>query len=223
MNIEDILKKRKHVYEFESEIIPSKDLINSLLKRTWKVTPSKNQFMAYTIHIVGPNEKSIKESIYNICTTNEAQTDTNNTSVVKTRKLLNKNLLCLLTAPYNLIFTNRLENEPNKEQEYLISKGVYYEAVDPKKFETLYSTNSIEVGMFAKILTTLCLENNLDVTYTKCFSANYKDWIKTIPFVKTSPIMIMSIGKGKTFKEPKKYNGEITDLRPNFERIINWI
>ena len=223
MNIEDILKKRKHVYEFESEIIPSKDLINSLLKRTWKVTPSKNQFMAYTIHIVGPNEKSIKESIYNICTTNEAQTDTNNTSVVKTRKLLNKNLLCLLTAPYNLIFTNRLENEPNKEQEYLISKGVYYEAVDPKKFETLYSTNSIEVGMFAKILTTLCLENNLDVTYTKCFSANYKDWIKTIPFVKTSPIMIMSIGKGKIFKKPKKYNGEITDLRPNFERIINWI
>jgi len=221
MNIDDILKKRKHVYEFESEIIPSKDLINSLLKRTWKVTPSKNQFMAYTIHIVGPNEKSIKESIYNICTTNEAQTNTNNTTIDKPR--LNENLLCLLTAPYNLIFTNRLENEPNKEQEYLISKGVYYEAVDPKKFETLYSTNSIEVGMFAKILTTLCLENNLDVTYTKCFSANYKDWIKTIPFVKTSPIMIMSIGKGKTFKEPKKYNGEITDLRPNFERIINWI
>ena len=49
--------------------------------------------------------------------------------------------------------------------------------------------------MFANKLSELCLENNLDVSYTKCFSSKSKDWIETLPFVDTMPIMIMSIGK----------------------------
>ena len=37
-----------------------------------------------------------------------------------------------------------------------------------------------EVGMFANKLSELCLENNLDVSYTKCFSSKSKDWIETL-------------------------------------------
>ena len=56
------MKIRKHVIEFESEI-PNKELINSLLQKTWKVTPSKNNFMAYTIHII--TDQATKKLIYN--------------------------------------------------------------------------------------------------------------------------------------------------------------
>tara|TARA_B110000285_G_scaffold144206_1_gene161092 strand:- start:621 stop:1283 length:663 start_codon:yes stop_codon:yes gene_type:complete len=219
--IEDVYKKRKHILSFDETIIPDKNLINSLLKKTWELTPSKNQFMSYTVHVVGPEHKSYKKSIYDICTMNESDANTNNKIIDKPR--LNENLLCLLNAPYTLIFTNRYEDKPNKEQSYLISRGVYYEAADKDNFEKNILTNAIEVGMFSKILTGLCLENNLDVTYTKCFSTNYKNWEKTMPFIKTSPIMIMSIGKGKVAKKPKTYNREVTDLRPEFESIVKWI
>ena len=82
----------------------------------------------------------------------------------------------------------------------------------------MYDTCCIEVGMFAKTLTGLCLENNLDVSYTKCFSSKSKDWIETLPFVDTMPIMIMSIGKGKIYRDTNS-----NDLRPDFERIVKWI
>mgnify|MGYP001185140337 FL=1 len=205
--IDDILKNRRHVIEFEDEI-PDKELVNSLLQRTWKVTPSKNNFMAYTVHVVTDN--STKKLIYNMCTSNEEQVNANSTTQGEYQYIL--------TAPYVLIFTQRLEDKPNKQQQRLIDKGVYYEAVDPNELATMYDVSCIEVGMFAKTLTGLCLENNLDVSYTKCFSQNYKNWIETLPFVNRNPIMIMSIGKGKIYREIKE-----DDLRPDFERIINWV
>ena len=205
--IDDILKYRRHVNEFEDEI-PDKELINSLLQKTWKVTPSKNNFMAYTVHVVTDN--STKKLIYNMCTANEKQVNENSTTEGEYK--------CILTAPYVLLFTQRLEDKPNKRQQELINKGIHYEAVNPNELKNIYPTNSIEVGLFANTLTGLCLEHNLDVSYTKCFSANYKDWIKTLPFVNRDPIMIMSIGKGKIYREIKE-----GDLRPDFERIINWV
>ena len=205
--IDDILKNRRHVIEFEDEI-PDKELVNSLLQRTWKVTPSKNNFMAYTVHVF--TSKSTKNLIYNMCNTNEEKLNANNTTEGQYK--------CILTAPYVLLFTQRLEDKPNKQQQKLIDKGVFYEAVDPNELNNMYDTCCIEVGMFAKTLTGLCLENNLDVSYTKCFSQNYKNWIETLPFVNRNPIMIMSIGKGKIYREIKE-----DDLRPDFERIINWV
>jgi len=221
--IDEVLSKRRHVIEFESDF---KDdlLIKSLLQKTWKVTPSKNQLMAYTVNVIGTDQREIKEAVYDICTQNER--DVNDDLYVKLQNdkhIINENLLCLLTAPYLLIFTNRLVDTPNKKINGNKENGVYYEATDPKNFEQSYSTNCIEVGMFAKCLTGLCLENNLDVSYTKCFSNSPKKWTKTIPFIRTSPIMIMTIGKGKVYKKPEKYNDEILDKRPDFGKIINWI
>ena len=217
--IDEVLSKRRHVIEFESDF---KDdlLIKSLLQKTWKVTPSKNQFMAYTVNVIGTDQKEIKQAVYDICSENEKNV---NSVREKEKRRINRNMLCLLNAPYLLIFTNRLVDTPNKRTQWLEENGVYYEATDPKNFEELYSTNCIEVGMFAKTLTGLCLENNLDVSYTKCFANSPKKWTKTIPFIKTGPIMIMSIGKGKIYKEPIKYNDEIIDNRPDFGKIINWI
>ena len=73
--IDDILKNRKHVLEFTDEV-PSKELIDSLLQRTWKVTPSKNNFMAYTIHVVTDKDK--RKAIYNMCISNEKQLNDDN-------------------------------------------------------------------------------------------------------------------------------------------------
>ena len=221
MDIDKLLEKRKHVYEFYKDNIPSKHLIDSLLKRTWKVTPSKNQFMAYNVNVIAPEHTNYKKQIYNLCTFYEK--DINKQNSISDVSDLNANLLCLLTAPYILIFTNRFEDSPNKEQLDQHNKGVYYEALDKNNFEELYDTNSLEVGMFSKTLTALCLQNNLDVSYTKCFPFSVQKWKEVLPFIQTRPILVMSIGKGKTFKLPKLVNNEITDLRPEYKKIVKWI
>ena len=112
--IDDVLKYRRHVIEFEDEI-PDKELVNSLLQRTWKVTPSKNNFMAYTVHVF--TSKSTKNLIYNMCNANEEKLNANNTTEGQYK--------CILTAPYVLLFTQRLEDKPNKQQQKLIDKGVF--------------------------------------------------------------------------------------------------
>jgi len=221
MNIDDILKKRKQVWKFDEKIITSQSLIDSLLRKSWKVTPSKNNFMSYSTYVIGPKHKKLKIELYDICKKNQLNMNKNNDN--KKNHKLNKTLQSILTAPYNLIFTNRFEDQPNTAQLQEQLNGVYYEALDITKFEDRQTVNCIEIGMFCNTLSALCVENNLDVSYVKCFSEKVSDWKKTMPFVKASPIFVMNIGKGEIFKKPKTLNDKIIDQRPDYERIINWI
>ena len=43
----DLLDERRHVKVYDGESIPDKELIEKILWRAWKVTPSKNNFMPY--------------------------------------------------------------------------------------------------------------------------------------------------------------------------------
>ena len=45
MDIFKHLDKRAHVMKYDSNRIPPEERIDDLLYKTWKVTPSKNNFM----------------------------------------------------------------------------------------------------------------------------------------------------------------------------------
>jgi len=221
MSIDDTLKKRKQVWKFDEKVIPSQSLIDSLLRKSWKVTPSKNDFMSYSTYVIGPKHEKLKIELYDICTKNQLNMNKKNDN--KKNHKPNKTLQSILTAPYNLIFTNRFEDQPNIAQVQEHLNGVYHEALDITKFEDRQIVNSIEIGMFCNTLSVLCVENNLDVSYVKCFSEKVSDWEKTMPFVKASPRFVMNIGKGEIFKKPKTLKDKIIDQKPDYERIINWI
>jgi hypothetical protein len=222
--IDDILKNRKDVVEYDSTVMISQDLIDSLLRRAWKVTPSKNNFMPYTIHVLGPEHKDYKNNLYLNCLSNEGYRD----GVDSTDRYRNQGNLPqysnILNCSYAFIFTQRLEDQPNKFQKNAISRGRNFEAVNESTLGSIYSGTSLEVGMFADAFSALCLENNIDVSYTLCFHKNLEHW-GNLPFVKRDPLLIMTAGKGKTYRYDRavKNGRDHLNHRPEYERIVNFV
>lgn len=220
----DVLKNRKAVREYDSTVKLSDSLIDSLLKQVWKVTPSKNQFMPYTVHVLGPEHQAYKELVYKNCLSNENKND-NIADCETTRYQKNLPLYAnIRNCSHLLIFTLRLEDKPNVAQQRAIAKGQRHEATNELLLDTLSSTASVEVGMFSDALSILCLENNIDVSYTLCFHKNLDYW-KNLPFVTRKPLLLMTLGKGKTYRTDWLAQRGVLqhDLRPAYERIVNFV
>jgi hypothetical protein len=220
--IYDTLKNRKHVREYNStESVPI-SLIDSMLKQSWEVTPSKNNFMPYNIHVIGPDQLHYKEDIYRACVKNEEEINKLNPNLCDHR--LNPNYMNILSCSHLLLFTVRVEDQPNEFQKIQIKNGIYYESVDKKSIDSITDTISLEVGLFANTFSGICLENDIDTSYTMCFSKNLDDWID-FSFVKNTPILIMTVGKGKLYRQDvaNKEGWAKLDLKPEYNRIVNFL
>ena len=223
--IYETLKNRKYVREYDAEAEIPESLIDSMLRKTWEVTPSKNNFMAYTVHVVGPEHRECREKVFRICLANEGKVDQ-----VEINNLLDdryKGYLPqysnILSCSYLLILTMRLETQPNPFQQFLIDRGHKYEAIDENKLNSMYSTCAFEAGMFCDTFSGMCLENGIDASFTGCFGKNLEAW-KDVPFVTKTPLMIMTVGKGTIYRQDTiKGSLEEKDLRPDYERIVNFV
>ena len=221
----DTLNKRKYVREYDTEADIPESLINSLLQKTWKITPSKNNFMPYTVHVVGPKHQKYKELTFLNAVSNETKTDTISLEEYNKRySHLKPNYANILSCSYLLIFTMRLETDPNPFQKMLIERGHKYEAVDEDRLNSLYSTASLEVGLFADAFSAQCLEHDIDISFTGCFQKDVAKW-KDIPFVTRRPILLMTVGKGKVYREDIIKHSELEklDLRPDYNKIVNFV
>ena len=218
----DTLTNRKYVREYDSSANIPESLIYDLLQKTWKVTPSKNNFMPYTIHVVGPKDQKYKDLVYRNAASNEGNNDgLSNPLEIRYSSNL-PNYANILNCSYLLIFTMRLEDKPNPHQKILIDRGHKYEAVDENKLNDMYSTASFEAGLFCDAFSGMCLENDIDVSYTGCFHRKIDQWAD-IPFVKRKPIILMTVGKAKVYFDDIKNDIQKQDVRPDFDRIVNFI
>lgn len=222
--IDNVLKHRQYVREYNNSEEISESLIDSLLQRTWKVTPSKNNFMPYTIHVLGPGHQNYKDSIFQKCLANENK---NNNKTELSMDLYRKNppnYFNIVSCSYLLVFTLRLEDKPNMIQQRAIKKGHRYEAVDETKLNDLYPTASLEVGLFSNTFSALCIEHNIDTSFTLCFPKSLDKW-SDIPFVKRKPILLMTVGKGKKYLQDwsKREGWFKYNLRPDYSRIVNFV
>ena len=219
MNTYNILQNRKYVKKYDNNYKISQELIEEMLYKTWKVTPSKNNFMAYNVHVVGPDSPEIKQKVFLNCLSNERKLD-GNENILEERYLDDlPNYANILNCSHLLIFTMRLETEPNPYQQFLIQRGHKYEAVDQRTLNDMLPTVSFETGLFADTFSALCLENDLDVSFTGCFRRDLDSW-KDIPFVTQKPVMIMTVGKARQYLDKSL---DLPDPRPNFNRIVNFI
>ena len=110
--------------------------------------------------------------------------------------------------------------ESNKEQ--VEKHGHFAEQCNKDFIINIAESTSVEVGLFAQTVTTLCLEEGIDVSYTACFPKEMTKW-KDIPYVqfddvKARILLMMSIGKGKVYR--KRHN---KDRKPDFDKVVNWI
>ena len=222
-------KNYKYAIEYDTDYDIEPWIIQKALKVSWLETPSKNNFMPYKIHVLGPEFAKEKEEMYWLCLGNETKANGN---IITDREQLKQyesscgmipNYHNIRSAEYVLIFTQRVENTPNEYQKLLLDKGYVYEQMatsGPKK-ENARKNAYLEIGMFSTNFDGICLNNGIDVSHTLCFPGDKKDWPQEyFSFLDSHPMLIMTVGKGKVRRLPED---QAMDLKPDFDRIVNII
>tara|TARA_X000001036_G_scaffold434817_1_gene474864 strand:+ start:81 stop:758 length:678 start_codon:yes stop_codon:yes gene_type:complete len=218
----NLLNRRQHVFLYDEENIPEKKLIEDLLWKAWKVTPSKNSFMPYHCNVLGPDKVNEKHSIWQKSMMNKKQI---NEKEIKDHKEdgYNPYFKHLSSAPYLLVFTQRV-CKPNAYYQRSIDEGDYFEQTDSKKVESMIRTTATEVGMFMANLSAFALEKGLDTSTIACFPySNLKAW-SDLPWVKYPVVLLGSIGKAKLYRRNRMGQEERKmDMKPEPEEVIKWI
>jgi len=201
--LEELLSRRSQVWTFKKDVFPDKQLIENFIKKTYELVPSKQNLMPYEVSILGPDKIDEKRELLYLSqnTQSEESTFTNT----------HKNFQLL--APYVLLFTQRLAFPPNLRVQKVIEVGREYPECDIEKYKRIKVVPAIEIGMFMLILSGLCLENNIDVSYTACLPSDEKRF----SFVNENVYVSMSLG----YKQTKEVKND--DDKPNISEVITWI
>ena len=204
---------RRHLDAYDNNVDIEKDFFTSL-EEAWKVTPSKQNFMPYKIHIIGPNAQEYKDKLYAMCLRNEGTVDNlSDEQLIERYKYRPPSYHSITNCSYALIITQRLITKVNVRQQKRLYKGHVAEQMDVKQQNALNSLASFEAGLFCNALQYYLLQKDIDSCYTGCFKTNLDIW-KTLPFVTETPIMIMTIGKGKIFvpRDPENNRPDLSDI-----------
>lgn len=222
------MKNYSYVLEFSNKRV-SKALIDKALKYAWQYTPSKNNFMNYSVHLLGPHNNDLRQSLYYKCLKNQMKSNNENfTSLEEYDKYLDEvdlvpNFRNILSAPYIVIYTQRVENIFNQEQQKNVANGMVFEQTFPQKTKKYDSANKnarLEVGMFSANFSTQCLQCGIDTAYIGCMPLEIEAWQDPEwDFIMDKPILIQLIGYGKVYKKDRI--DPSTDLKPPFERVVN--
>jgi|AntAceMinimDraft_12_1070368.scaffolds.fasta_scaffold106247_2 glutaredoxin len=232
------MKNYRYVIEYYSQ---NNDETNTIVKEAlnnaWLNTPSKNNFMNYKVHVLGPDKQALKEMLY----WKSLQQETKANNKPKTgeelkkyekEKYIDHNILPqfnnLRTAPYVFIFTTRVCKEINKWQQHLVKNGYVYEqmATSGDRREAASKSARIEIGMFAANFSSEILEKGLDVSFTLCLPGNKTKYLEPeFSFLDEHPIFFMTAGKGKTYRRDRIPAATSSDGRadpkPDFDKIVN--
>jgi len=219
----NVMDKWRYVHKFKSGKNINYEDLKEVLWQAWKTTPSKNSFMPYSIHVIGPNQPELKQIVYNTAAEKEFLSNERN-SLHENEWPVNVCKETILNAEYVIVFTSRLEDEPSLWQLHLHRGGCYMDAwsIYEDNIEDYLSTIYVEVGLFARAVNALLLNKGIDSNYIISFDKKSKQWNK-LPFIKMEPCLIMPVGVGEVFRrdEMSELHSE-WDVKPDFERIVNF-
>lgn len=217
----ELLDKRRHCMSFSNEKIPDRALIEKILWKSWKVTPSKNSFMPYHVNVLGPDKGDTKKIIWQKSQNNN---DTMNSKNFGKPNPRGNNLFFehLSTAPYLLVFSQRI-CKPNKFIAKNVEEGAYYEQMHEDEAMNNMQSVGIEVGMFHSNLVAFALEAGLDTSCILCFPPRLEDW-QDMPWVENNVLLLMTIGHCDLARRDF-LNSEDSklDQKPEPAEIIRWI
>ena len=201
--IEKLLSKRKQVRQYSVEKIPNLEDVNRIINKTYDLVASKQSLVPYKITVLGPHKKEEKQELYNLSVKNDGGHGNEN-----------------IFAPYVLCFTNRLVDNPNLSVKRKVAKGHRYDLLDPEKYRTRGMEVGIEVGMFSKILTSLCMEYDFDVSYLLCFSDSAS---QQLSFLDDKLIFSLQIGYQKSSDIKDKFLKDADEYKPDITEIVEWL
>ena len=201
--IEKLLSKRKQVRQYSVEKIPNLEDVNRIINKTYDLVASKQSLVPYKITVLGPHKKEEKQELYNLSVKNDGGHGNEN-----------------IFAPYVLCFTNRLVDNPNLSVKRKVAKGHRYDLLDPEKYRTRGMEVGVEVGMFSKIITLLCMEYNFDVSYLLCFSDSAS---QQLSFLNDKLIFSLQIGYQKSSDIKDKFLKDADEYKPDITEIVEWL
>jgi len=186
----EIFSKRKQLKKF-SERAPSKELVQTILRKTFELTPSKQNMMPYNVHVLDHTHTKEKDILYKLSTHSNCYHNYQ------------------LKAPYVLLLEPRkVEATEHMKSELFEKHGGY--------LNVRASDVDVEIGMFATIFTGLCLEYDIEVSYTKCFPEFTQ---LDLLFLESSPTMAISIG----YRIPDRVYKDTRHIKPKLSDVIKWV
>ena len=217
--IEQLLKKRRNCKLYLDKV-PSKELIEKILSKTYECIASKQGLVPYKVHVLGPEKIETKKLMLKL----SANPGLDNGYSETKGGIDNMDLL----APYVLIFTTRLAKPNIATQKKIDDYGAYYPQCDPKYYRDFYDEANIEIGMFSKVVTMFAMENNLDVSYVLCLSNKMYEKENDNPlfsFMKGEDQLLFVMTLGYMDKDNDRNNIiiSIEDNKPQQKEIINWV
>lgn len=226
MDILELLDKRRHIRVFDTEHIPSEDVVKECLHKAWKVTPSKNNFMPYHVNVIGPENKELIDKVYELSKFNKKRTnETANVLNIKDFKEDgdNPNFYFYSTVPYLLVISQRVcEPNPYIAEQIQIHNDIY-EQMHAEKFSDFQTCAAVEIGIFGAHATAFLLEKGIDTIYIKCYPFEMEAW-KDFPFVEGPVMLIMGIGYRKiTRRDAMSPTDRLNDYKPLPEKIIRFV
>lgn len=221
------LNKRKHVYEYKEDDIPIHDTIKDIMHKAWQVTPSKQNMMPYKVSILGPNANLTKQKIYNKVVGNHMRMEEEGVkegAIKKVSNKINPHYRHVLYNPYLIVFSQRLctDKDINPFYKRHIKEGHFMEQVSENWIGRTIGSTAVEVGLFAENVAALCLEQDIDYSFTSCFPGDVKQW-SDVPFVKHPVVLLMTIGKAKVYRRdflPQKASDQ--DYKTAFENVVHF-
>ena len=216
----ELLDKRRHCMSF-TDTPPDKALIEKILWKSWKVTPSKNSFMPYHINVLGPDKAAEKKSIWQKSQNNNDTMNAKNFGAPSSTEN-NRFFEHLSSAPYLLVFSQRV-CEPNGFNAKNVEGGAYYEQMHEDEVNNNMQSVSVEVGMFHSNLTAFALEEGLDTSCILCFPTDEASW-SDMPWIEHNVILLMTIGYCDQARRDfiTSEESEI-DKKPEPNEVIRWI
>lgn len=221
--IEDSLKNRAHVVDYDQEIIPSREEIDEILRTGYSLVTSKQKAYPYKAYVLGPNKERSKK-VWMLAEGDKIRIDEEALGDAGELYRPNEGLMHMISAPWTLIFTPRVAPPNAFHRKGFDGSNSYWQLEDPVFVgrENREST-AIEVGMLAKTITGAALDRGWDSSYNICFPKDRTAW-KDIVELNYFPFLVQTIGKGVKYKWQCLTEEDWTmDLDPPFEDIFDFI
>ena len=229
----DLLEqKRKHVKTYKKDI-PPKEIIERVLYKAWKTSPSKNNAMAYEALVWGPDKQKEKDAIHGLVVKCHADVEDKAvadgeatiTQGAKVGEYENPYYRHIKENPYLITMHSRIA-QPNKFYQRHIKKGHFFDQAYETHVKRLIDSVAVEVGIFIANLTNYLLEEGLDISYNSCFKREPKDWHKAgLTMVKWYPHVMLTCGYAERYRREDlvEWKIEHEDVKPKMEEIVKWI
>jgi len=222
--IKESLKNRAHVVDYDETVIPSLEEITEILQTGYSLVTSKQKAYPYKAHVLGPNKERSKK-IWMLAEGDKISIDEEALGDAGEKYKPNEGLMHMASAPWTLIYTPRVAPPNAFHRRGFDSTVSYWQLEDPEYVNRpgQRESTAIEVGMLAKTITAVALENGWDSSYNICFPKDTASW-QDVCNIQYYPILVQTIGKGVKYKwQCLTEEDWKVDLDPPFTDIFDFI